>query len=353
MTPSLYSIDSLPERLVHRWNELLHELPVKSAFLSHAFCAAVQKVRGGVFVLHIIGDKDEEGFLPFQMKTGRRFLGHAEKVAGSMSDYFGFIGNLGAAVDPDDLLRGARLSSLRFDHAPPALCPFAFTERETGYGMRLRVRDFEEFISLVAATNKQFLNRVQRAERRARSNVGALEFAWRSTLADADHLIAAKRQQYKDTGMSDALGQRWRQELVKRLCTMPAPPDCDAVLSSLHAGNCWLASHLALVCKDTLHVWFPVHNREFGKYWPGHLLLFRMIEQACNEGITTFDFGEGVSHYKLQYGGHTYEVLKGVLRLDTVAGHADPILQALGWRVRTWLNRAAVTHSRLAESERD
>ncbi len=124
-------IDALSPALIGRWNALLAAMPQpRSAFLSHTYCHAVNKVRGGVFVIHLAGENDEEGFLPVQIRAGRSLLGHAEKVSGGMSDFFGVVGNLRTPVDPDSLLRAANLSSLRFDHGVKDALPFAFDDSE-------------------------------------------------------------------------------------------------------------------------------------------------------------------------------------------------------------------------------
>src|ERR1700748_227055 len=105
MRTTACAIDKLSDAQIERWNALLVAMPqARSAFLSHAFCRAVNKVRGDVFVIHLESAGEGEGFLPVQIRKGRSLLGHAEKVAGGMSDFFGVAGDLRARIDPDELL---------------------------------------------------------------------------------------------------------------------------------------------------------------------------------------------------------------------------------------------------------
>src|SRR5262249_48322871 len=142
MPITVHSIDALSTRQIGKWNELLTSLPCKSAFLSHSFCMVVNAVRGGVFVLHVRERDGGEGFFPLQIRRGRSLLGHAEKVGGSMSDFFGIVGNLRMQLDSDELLRAAGLSAFRFDHGVPALCPFSFKDAEARCGSRLYADNF-------------------------------------------------------------------------------------------------------------------------------------------------------------------------------------------------------------------
>ena len=181
MPISVYAIDALSTQQIATWNQLLLSSPLKSAFLSHAFCEAVNAVRGGVFVLHSIEEDGAEGFLPFQMRRGRSLLGHAEKVGAGMSDFFGAVGTFRMTHHPKGLLQAAGLSALRLDHVVPALCPFSFEDMEIRRGARLRTENFTQFRDGLLTTNKNFVKSVLYYERRLAKEHGAIEFSWKTT----------------------------------------------------------------------------------------------------------------------------------------------------------------------------
>jgi len=328
-------IHALPPALVARWNALLADMPQpRSAFLSHTFCEAVNKVRRGVFVIHLAGQHGEEGFLPVQIRTGRSLLGHAEKVAGGMSDFFGVVGNLRARVDPDALLRAANLSSLRFDHGVKDTLPFAFDDSEESQGARLIVDDFERFKTGLMGSNKKFVQSVSSRERRLESELGEIAFHWQATdpASALAQLIAAKRNQYHRTGVPDSFATPWHSQLLNALLNSPSR-ECTAIVSTLEAGGHWIGSKFSLICTDTLHSWFSVYDPEHRRHGPGHLVWFKTLEEGFRRGIRVFDFGEGEADYKAQYGGESYTVFKGVIRRNSLRGRSERLLQSLEWRL--------------------
>lgn len=329
-----YAIEDISKAQIDRWDALLVASPVNSAFLSYSFCRAVADARGGVTVLHIQEDAEGEGFLPLQLRAGRSLLRHGENVARGMSDFFGIAGNLKSEIGADELLRAAGLSALRFDHGVRDLCPFRFDDAESGRGARFVTPSFSAFTDRLLAENKDFVKSVFSRERRLARELGPIEFVWKSgTPADLERHISAKRDQYRRTGVPDSLAEGWRRKLLERLWAMPGGKTCETVLSTINAGGVWIASKLSLICAGSLHSWFSVYDPQHRRHGPGHLLWFKVIEAGCARGIHTFDFGEGESDYKAEYGGEGYDVWKGVLRSNTVSGNMERVLQSASWRL--------------------
>lgn len=336
MQAELFPIDALPVGQIELWSRLLKASPfVRSPFLSPAFCRAVHDVRGGVSVLVIQDGRGGTGFLPFQMRKGRQLLQHAEKVGASLSDYFGIVGDLQSDLNALDILRAAKLSSLRFDHGVPAMCRFPIEEREPTGGIRVQVNNFTEYLEALAAKDKFFVRTVARSERRIGEEIGALRFQLHASdpAAALEHLIAAKRDQYSRTGVNDGLKENWRRQFLHRLLGEPASSNCRPLLSTLHCGDAWIASSLNLLCNDTLHIWYPVYDTSYRRYGPGHLLFFKIFEHAADEGAHIFDFGQGEARYKEKYQGERYELWKGAIRRPNLRGYSEKILQSLSWRI--------------------
>lgn len=335
MTATLYGIAELPARLVGRWDELLSQSSVKSAFLSYAFCAAVETVRGGVFVLHVREGDGAEGFMPFQIRKGRALLGHAEKVGGSMSDYFGIVGNLRGPLDTNEILRTAKLSSLRFEEGVPELCPFRFHDFESRDGLRLNVESFQQFKNDLLISNGSFVKSVLSRQRKLVRELGSVRFTFavESVADNLDRLIRAKRDQYLRTGTWDALAAEWHRSLLGNLVCMDRTPNCSAVISTLEAGGDWIASKLSLLCHDVLHSWFSVYDPKYRAYGAGHLLWFSVIEHGVAQGLHRYDFGGGSGGYKAEYRGEPYVLWNGAIRLATPRGQSERVFQAVRWRL--------------------
>ncbi len=332
---SVCDIDALTAHQVEAWNELLGTSPVRSPFLSHTFCRLVHDARGGGRVLQLKEDNGALGFLPFQMRKGRDLLGHGEKVGGGLSDMFGIVGAPHADLDARDLLRAANLSSLRFDHAVEQLCPFAFGDREETSGVRAHVEEFSPFLERLAQADREFVGMVGAGERRLAKKFGAIRFEWHAAdaAAELDRLIEVKREQYLKTGYKDGLEEAWKRTLLHALLAQDSRC-CRPVLSTLYAGDNWVSSHFGLTCGDTFHVWFPAYDPKFGRYGPGHMLLFKILEHGTREGYRWFDFGQGEATYKARYQGESYKLWKGSIRQRSLLGYSERVLQSLEWRIR-------------------
>ena len=332
MSATVYNIDQLPAKHVEGWDDALRcRTPIRTPFLSYLFCKLVAGVKGGVSVLVIDDGADDASYLPFQMK--RHLLGHAEKVGGEISDYFGFVGQAPADRDHAELLKTAGLAALRFDHAPDALFPFHGVDVEHTAGIKVCIENYESFTKHLELRNKEFIRLVERRKRRLIKDLGQLTFTWSDT--DPAHLafvIDRKREQYARTAVPDALSDEWKRKLLHALAGNGSDL-CRMAVSSLHAGGTWLASNICLLCADTAHVWFSVYDQAYGQYGPGHLLFLNVLQHGAAEGYRCFDFGQGVSPYKAQYRGEEYALRKGVLRANSVLGSAEKLIQSIQWRL--------------------
>lgn len=340
MDVAKYQIAQLPPILLDRWENLLLASPFVSPFLSPGFCSAVDGVRAGVYVLHL-QNNGAESFLPYQYRRGRHIFGHAEKVGGHMSDHFGFVGQTSQLGDVSEVLGRLGISALRFDHGVPALCPFRYSDGEVSEGIRFSANSFSFFSERLMRLNKDFIKGVLRGERRLASDSGEVIFDWQapSNLTAMAHLIGEKRSQFKRTGVQDGLAPAWSRNLLFKLMEIGGRPSCRLILSTLRSGDRWVASNLALLCGNTLHFWFPIFDQNFRRYSPGHILFFKVIEHACTQGITTFDFGQGISAYKEEYEGERYMLLKGWIGANGFNARLERLLQSAMWRAQSLTTR--------------
>jgi CelD/BcsL family acetyltransferase involved in cellulose biosynthesis len=337
MRVTLHKFAELTGNQIELWNSLLlYATACPSPFLSYGFCRVVNQVRGGVRVLQFQGNDGKAGFLPFQLRNGRTLFGHAEKVGGAMSDYFGVIGNVSAPLKPDRLLHAARLSSLRFDHAVAEMCPFDFDEREKMSGVRVHVDSYSRYLEVLQRGDRDFLKTVTRSERRLVSEVGEVSFDWQSTcpLEELERLIAVKREQYRRTGVADVFAASWRRSVLQQLVRQTEDTNCRPILSTLYSGGKWIAANLSLGCGSVLHIWFPAYDPGFRRFGPGHILFLKLIECGVLHGFRTFDFGQGQADYKKKYQGQSYTLWKGALTQNSFAGLSERALQSLEWRLR-------------------
>jgi CelD/BcsL family acetyltransferase involved in cellulose biosynthesis len=323
----------------------------RTAFLSPTFVARVGRVRPEVFVCIIRNGRVPRAFLPFQFRGSvERVLRAAEPVGAEMSDYFGLIAPPDFRICPRQLLRLARLSALTFHHLSDRQLSFGLTGEQPELGHRIVVGpDPASYWMRLSAANKGFVNELRRRERKLARSLGPLRFEFdvsdkREGLA---FLIERKRWQYRETRVRDALAEAWKRDLLGVLA-YTSELECSGVLSTLHAGETWVASHFGLRCGPTLHYWFPVYNEAVANAGPGHLLVKQIVDHSAAAGISVIDRGAGDQAHKSAYLTETHNYYRGYWMNSGFRSFSHRCIQAGTWRWMQWSDSrtgSAVTRS--------
>jgi CelD/BcsL family acetyltransferase involved in cellulose biosynthesis len=281
-------------------------------------------------------------FFPYQFRGRLRYLLRAaEPVGGDMSDYFGLIAPAGFVIDVSSLLALAQLSATEFRNLPAAELAFGLTGEQPERGHRIEIGPAaRDYWVRLKEQNESLSRELERRERRVVEALGPLEFRFDVTEKDheLEHLVAMKRAQYRRTGAADALAEPWRRELLRSLASS-RDPDCTGVLSTLRAGEHWIASHFGLRCGATLHYWFPVYNAALAKFGPGHLLLKHVIDGAGAAGVRTIDRGAGHQVHKSAYVTESRVYYRGCWHDASLRAVMFRGLQSVAWRWRARRNK--------------
>lgn len=315
-------------------------------FFAFAFTRAVDRVHPHAFVGIIERDGVSVGFLPFQFAGALRWsLRAAERIGGNLSDHCGIIAGSDLDLTPMALLGLLRLNSFAFDNLSGAQRRHGLSGEKSDYGQCVPLSgEPEAFWANFRQMNREFGSQIDRKERRFARELGTLKI----TFANPDHerelprIIAIKREQYRRTGVKDALASPWTTRLFWELLGHP-DPRCTAVLSTFYAGDTWLASHLGLMSRDVFHYWFPVYNTEWSQLSPGHILTKHMMLEALSRGIKSFDLG-GFGDYKNRFRPEPYELGSGFWQAHNIGGHLSHIVQSISWRIDR-LKRAGLSVS--------
>ena len=309
-----------------------------SPFLSPHFVRAVASVRGDVYTLVVRRRCGElAGFLPFQFRTRLHKLLRVGEPAGElMNDHFGFIAAPDVRIPPDALLRLAGLTHIQF---------FNLHEGQAGYGLEgerkqagmvlsLASSDTGSYWSDLRKRNKNFVLDTERQRRRIQEALGPLSFVLDSgnRAAEMENLIHYKRLQYVRTKGRDGLRIRWKRDLLEALAAS-RHPSCQGTLSTLYAGDTWVASHFGIRNQDVLSLYFPVYNPELSKYSPGRLLIRELIEAAPAAGLSSIDCAAGDNQYKREFGNSQYTVFAGAWYRHGLRSTAYRLSCSLRWRL--------------------
>lgn len=336
---------SLPSGAIQIWKQLQSSHGhLQSPFYSYEYASMMASVHPHVFVCVIEREGEIAGFLPFQYATAlQRCLAAAERVGGEMTDYFGLIAGPAMHSAPTDLLRLAGIKHFYFTHLPEAQLQYGLEGERPEVGLLVDIKTAQgTYWEQRRNQDKKFVLDTERRARKLQTEYGALRFCleeadWPSAL---DMLIERKRAQYQATGVQDCLQEHWKRNLLRQLAASPSD-SCRAILSTLWAGDLWVASQVSLKGDHVLHAWFPVYNRELHQYAPGRLLLKNIIEAAPSLGITVIDRGVGDTKAKRDFATREQLFYRGAWRLPGLRSLVYRASCSVKWRLARGVSRTA------------
>jgi len=326
----------LSEHEIELWSAFCRrDATLAHPFYSFAFARAVDRVHPYASVTVLQHHGRVVAFLPFQFRGPLSLvLRAAERVGGNLSDRFGVIAGDDLGTNPAQLLAWAHLNSLSYSFLPSDQFRHGLKSQRATAGQRVPLSgDAAEFWANFRKVHSGFGTQIDRKERKCARELGPLNFTFQHATPEQElqRIITLKRDQYRRTGSPDALTSPWTKALFREILCNP-DPSCTAVVSTLYAGETWLASHLGLMSQDVFHYWFPVYNIERSQESPGHILTKHMMLAALSRGIRTFDLGE-FGEYKDRFRPQSYELGAGFWQTQNIGGHLSHIVQSISWRI--------------------
>ena len=91
--------------------------------------------------------------------------------------------------------------------------------------------------------------------------------------------------------------------------------EVTGITSALYAGDSLVAAHFGIRLGGILHYWFPGFNPEFGRFTPGHLLVYELLMHLEVMGCKILDFGPGGEAYKQYFCNDALPVTSGGIEL--------------------------------------
>ncbi|HEX9172943.1 MAG TPA: GNAT family N-acetyltransferase [Telluria sp.] len=343
MSAPLYSARTVaPHELaaheVSLWETLCRTVPaLGSPFLTVHYARAVASSGVDVRVCVVARDGEPCAFLPYQMTGGLgRWLKSAEPVGAAMTDYFGLVAKPGTALAPTELLRLARLNHLAFSHLDETQLAYGLEGEQPRTGLRVLLdHSAGAPLDALLAQRQKYRKDTERRMRQVAAEVGPLRFIFdvgNDRAAQVAQLVGHKRAQYERTGAADALAEPWKTRLLAELSGYRFD-SCRALVSTLSAGEHWLAMHIGLVGNGVLQYWLPVYNPALSKYAPGRLLIHHIIGASASAAIHTIDRGEGDTASKRELANDEHQFLRGVWHNKSPASFLTNGLNSIKWRL--------------------
>jgi CelD/BcsL family acetyltransferase involved in cellulose biosynthesis len=331
------AIDLTPDEIA-AWERFSTTQPQHaSPFLSVHFARAVGQGGVDARVCIVRDDGEISAFFPFLYpSTWHRRCKVAERVGGELTDSFGIIASAGFRTSPEQLLKLAGINYMSFSHLEQAQLDYGLTGEQPRIGLRARLDVHADPVLLsVASVTKHYLKDSTKRQRKMCEEVGPIDFRFdvEDNRQDAlAQLIRQKREQYAASGVADALQDEWKRTALSRLLDYKFDT-CRGILSTLHAGDKWIASHFGIMGNGFLTLWFPVYNPEFSRYSPGRLLLHHIVESCREHGFHTLDRGEGDTPRKREIANEEYQLYRGVWQNGTGMSHLVHGLNRIKWKM--------------------
>jgi CelD/BcsL family acetyltransferase involved in cellulose biosynthesis len=326
----------LSAKEIEIWDGLCRKNPhLESPFLTPHYTRALAAVAPHVFVCVLIRAGDPVGFLPFQFRTRfHRLLRAAGMPGQDMTDYFGLIAEPGIGIDERELLKLADLHMLTFSHLDETQLAYGLTGESPERGCLMLLNREESYWQMLRQTHKEFALNTERRERQASRELGPLRFTpmesdWRAGL---ENLVKYKERQYRETGKSNLFAVAWKRRLLEKLAACREPA-CTGMLSTLYAGDTWLASHFGLRGGGILHYWFPVYNPELSRFGPGRLLLKALIDNSREMKLALIDHGAGEARYKMECSNGSHRYYRGAWQRAGVKSWLGRAAESARWRM--------------------
>jgi CelD/BcsL family acetyltransferase involved in cellulose biosynthesis len=313
MNIRVISGNHLTQTHVKAWSQLQQaDTSLCSPYMRPEYTQAVAAVRSDVEVAVLEQKGQPVGFLPYQ----RVRAGVAEPVGGTLSDFHGIVLQHGINVDTSELMWTCNLCVWKFNHllADQRLfqpqhwvrLPSPYIDLSQGYETYRRERR--------EAGSRQIMQ-LERKSRKLQRERGEVRLA--PSITDPvvlDLLIRWKRQQCRDTGVTDAFADPWTNAFLHRTLAHPSR-EFSGTLAGLYAGDRPLALLFGLKSRGVLHCLVQAYNPHTPQQSPGLLLMLELCRAAESLGIQRIDLGKGPEHYKTQLMTGATDVAEGVVDL--------------------------------------
>ncbi len=307
------------------WLDIRRDNPeLQSPFVHPLYAREAAAVFGNVEVAVLEEGGEPAGFFAFQ-RTARNV---GVPVGGSLNDFQGVVARPGFAFDAAELLRGCRLSGLRFTQLLASQQPFQSHHWFTSDSPSLDLRGgFAAYCRRRRTAGSTFIARICDRRRLAVRDLGPLRFEQVAQDPSVmETLIDWKTRKYERIRAANPLAQPGTLTFLQRLLALQGS-DFHGVLSAMYFGDRLAAVHLGLRCGHVFHIWFPTYNDELAKYSPGMIYFVEQAAAAESLGIERIDLGCCNADFKARFRSFGTQVAEGAVGLGRILTSVQ----------RTWL----------------
>lgn len=296
-------------------------------FFDPDYARLVGEVREDTRIGVASNGEDILGFWALHVRPG----GWSRPIGGPFSDWHGPVLAARAALSPEAFLRGLGLSGMTVSALQPSSSVTPMKMHRSGANVSDLSQGWAPFLEQQQQNWPKHFKKMRRLYRNVDRDFSGISFQWDDRSDTAfDRLIELKRTQFDRTGLHDVLKPQWTQDLLDRLRHFEGRR-FRARLSSLSYDDNRVAAEMVLQSDTVMHGWLTAYEPEYASYSPGNMLVQEMLQQMPEHGLTIYDAGPGLYHYKRHYSNMQIPLDTGVIR--AASPMASPARAAsLAWR---------------------
>ena len=303
------SIRELPPDCIGLWERTVAQMPIETPFLHPQFVQMVGRARNDVEVALIESGSGLAGFFPYH--RGRGDI--ARPVGLKLADFQGVVAPPSLEVDPLELLQACGLSGWDVSGLLGDAALMRLDGSRRGSSPFIDLRDgFEPWRQGLQSRGGSTIRSVSRKIRKIQRELGPLRLKTEASDRALQSLLRWKSDQRRRTQSLDVARFRWARRLLGDASSFTAD-GFSGMLSSLYAGDHFVAAHLGIRTDRTLHWWIPAYNPAYAKYSPGLILLVELARAGAALGIQRIDLGKGAERYKSSFSTGSVQVGEGIL----------------------------------------
>lgn len=321
----------LSQQHASRWAEIQQEdLRFASPFLHPRYTQGLAAVRDDIRVLIMRQDGLDVGFFPYET------CGQIARPAGFPMSSHSAVITTATGWRASEILAATGKRALRFDQWIPDQVELESCASIEAACASVDLRNgFDAYLNEKRREGSKSYTETSRLRRKLSREVGEVCCIPSTDPAALEQLLAWKSEQCERTNFADLFAFSWSSALLKHLAAQ-ATGEFGTLLWELRAGKQLVAVNLALRAQHVAHGWFMAFDPTYRKFSPGMMLMFGVLQDSEQLGITRFELGKGQTGFKQRLMTHASSVLEGSVDRGLTSHAAWS-----GWLVtRNWLRNS-------------
>ncbi len=319
------SVDQIGADQFSQWWELLESTPAfESPYFTPTFVQTVARVLPNLEVAFLVDDQRLNAVFAFERLQGNV----AGAVGRTLADYQGIIYREGTSIDPEEMLRAAKLVRWKFDHMFPVVQPLASKCWVVWSSPQMDLsQGGKAYTDQVYGRSGNLKKTVRTCQNRMKKSFGELTVGNRQCSCELlEQLLQWKCQQYESQHRKHPFREPWVRELLK-IWTQETDNRFRGEIVYLMAAGKPIALNFCLRSKTVSHFLINTYDIECARYSPGLVAMLMAAEQGVYGDVLRVDFGKGLESYKNRLATTESMVGEGCVDLNRTRLALDRTLQ--------------------------